>query len=131
MCESLATARALGLDPDAPRRRPHALSGGQLQRAALVRALGARPALLVADESTAGLDPVTARRVLDVLAEAAERYGTAVLRVSHTLGRDRARATGTLTMAGGRLTPGASSPLPPPRAEARPRPAAPPRTGAE
>ncbi|MFJ4439357.1 ATP-binding cassette domain-containing protein [Streptomyces sp. NPDC088923] len=94
MCASLATARALGLDPDALRRRPHALSGGQLQRAALVRALGARPALLVADESTAGLDPVTARRVLDVLAEAAERYGTAVLLVSHTLGRDRARRPG-------------------------------------
>ncbi|MEW9548783.1 ABC transporter ATP-binding protein [Nonomuraea sp. NPDC050783] len=67
--EAAETLAALGLNRDAARRRPHALSGGELQRAALARALLARPDVLVCDEITSGLDPVTQAEVLDLLTD--------------------------------------------------------------
>ncbi|WP_405725822.1 ATP-binding cassette domain-containing protein [Streptomyces sp. NBC_00028] len=65
--EALATLAALGLGEDLARRRPGLLSGGELQRAALARALLARPRVLVCDEITSGLDSVTRRGILDLL----------------------------------------------------------------
>uniref|UniRef100_UPI003F496938 ABC transporter ATP-binding protein n=1 Tax=Nonomuraea bangladeshensis TaxID=404385 RepID=UPI003F496938 len=65
--EAVETLAALGLDPGAGRRRPHALSGGELQRAALARALLGRPDVLICDEITSGLDPVTEAEVFDLL----------------------------------------------------------------
>lgn len=65
--EALATLAGLGLDEDLARRRPGRLSGGELQRAALARALLARPRVLVCDEITSGLDTVTRRGILDLL----------------------------------------------------------------
>ncbi|MEV0358764.1 ATP-binding cassette domain-containing protein [Nocardia sp. NPDC050697] len=58
----------LGLPAATTARRPAHLSGGELQRAALARALLARPRLLVADEITTALDTVTRAAILDVLA---------------------------------------------------------------
>ncbi|MDT6983464.1 ATP-binding cassette domain-containing protein [Streptomyces lusitanus] len=81
--EAEALARRLGLAPDDLARRPTDLSGGQLQRAALVRALTARPALLICDEVTSALDPPTARTTVDLLVEESERNGTAVLVITH------------------------------------------------
>ncbi len=65
--EALASLAGLGLAENLARRRPGQLSGGELQRAALARALLARPRILVCDEITSGLDPVTRRGILDVL----------------------------------------------------------------
>lgn len=66
--EALGTLAGLGLAEDLVRRRPGSLSGGELQRAALARALLARPRVLICDEITSGLDTVTRRGILDRLA---------------------------------------------------------------
>ena len=61
---------------------PTELSGGELRRMAIARALLMEPAVVVADEPTAGLDSANATAVLTLLRDAADR-GTAVLVVSH------------------------------------------------
>ncbi|GGK90062.1 ABC transporter ATP-binding protein [Planomonospora parontospora subsp. parontospora] len=65
--EAFASLASLGLDHQAALRRPDTLSGGELQRAALARALLARPDVLICDEITSGLDPVTQAEALDLL----------------------------------------------------------------
>ncbi|MEU3791634.1 ATP-binding cassette domain-containing protein [Streptomyces fructofermentans] len=65
--EASAMLGALGLSTVSADRCPGGLSGGELQRAALARALLARPRVLVCDEVTAGLDTDTRRDTLDLL----------------------------------------------------------------
>ncbi|RSN29408.1 ABC transporter ATP-binding protein [Amycolatopsis sp. WAC 01416] len=76
--------RSLGVEPlGPPGPRPGLLSGGQLQRCAVARALMAHPRVLVCDEVTSALDAANRTRLLDVLAAAATRHGTALLMISH------------------------------------------------
>ena len=72
---------AVGLD-DLADAAPTELSGGELRRMAIARALLTDPAIVLADEPTAGLDSANATAVLTLLRDAADR-GTAVLVVSH------------------------------------------------
>ena len=72
---------AVGLD-DLADAAPTELSGGELRRMAIARALLMDPAIVLADEPTAGLDSANATTVLTLLRDAADR-GTAVLVVSH------------------------------------------------
>lgn len=62
--------------------RPDQLSGGEMQRVAVCRALAHRPKLLLADEPTGNLDTKAGHAVLDLLKEAA-REGAAVLMATH------------------------------------------------
>ncbi|MGW8531618.1 dipeptide/oligopeptide/nickel ABC transporter permease/ATP-binding protein [Nocardiopsis sp. NPDC055824] len=74
----------VGLEGSAADKYPHELSGGMAARAVLATALAGDPAVLVADEPTAGLDPDLAGQVLRLLRGAADR-GTAVLVITHDL----------------------------------------------
>jgi ABC-type lipoprotein export system ATPase subunit len=62
---------------------PTELSGGELQRAAIARALVAKPALILADEPTGNLDSVNGEAVLALLAEEVREGGVALLMVTH------------------------------------------------
>lgn len=63
-------------------RLPNRLSGGQRRRVALARACVTDPRLLVCDDPTAGLDPVTSRRILDMIVGIRYQTGSTVLVVS-------------------------------------------------
>lgn len=62
---------------------PEQLSRGQLQRAAIARAVINGPQLLVADEPTAALDDSNTQRVLDLLLQTAANYGATLLIATH------------------------------------------------
>ena len=72
----------LGLG-DKHHRHPHALSQGERQRVAIARALVTNPAIVLADEPTAGLDPGRSVAVLTLLEELCEDRGVTLLLVSH------------------------------------------------
>ncbi|WP_436495157.1 ABC transporter ATP-binding protein [Actinokineospora sp. HUAS TT18] len=80
--QALAELASVGISSDMASRRPDALSGGELQRAALCRALLARPDVLVCDEITSGLDTLTQAGLLDLLAD----LPCALVLISHDLG---------------------------------------------
>jgi len=63
--------------------RPDQLSGGQQQRVAVARALVTDPALVLADEPTGNLDTKSADEIAELLKQAAEEWGRAVVMVTH------------------------------------------------
>ncbi|MBC7162469.1 ABC transporter ATP-binding protein [Immundisolibacter sp.] len=74
-----------GLPADAAGKFPGELSGGMIKRAALARALALDPELLFLDEPSAGLDPVTAAGLDELLGDLRELLGLTVLMVTHDL----------------------------------------------
>lgn len=73
----------LGLDEHLLSRRPGDISGGELQRFAILRVLLLKPRFLFADEPTSRLDPVTQQHTLSLLIELAREQACAVMLVSH------------------------------------------------
>lgn len=73
----------VGLPVEILDRRPGQVSGGELQRVAIVRAMLTRPALVFADEPTSRLDLVTQKSTLDCLMTEVEASGCALLLVTH------------------------------------------------
>jgi phospholipid/cholesterol/gamma-HCH transport system ATP-binding protein len=71
--------------PDAGPRMPSDLSGGMRKRAGLARALSLDPEILFFDEPSAGLDPVNAARLDDLILELRDGFNTTVVLVSHEL----------------------------------------------
>ncbi len=61
----------------------HGLSGGQVKRAGLARAIVAEPEVIFLDEPSAGLDPVTSLRMDDLILSVRDRTGASVVLVSH------------------------------------------------
>jgi ABC-type glutathione transport system ATPase component len=62
---------------------PHQLSGGQCQRVVIAQALICKPALLIADEPTSSLDPITQSEILGLLQTMQRERGFALLLISH------------------------------------------------
>lgn len=73
----------LGIEPDWLNRFPSELSGGELQRFCLARALGKRTRFLLADEISTMLDLITQSQIWNFLVREVERRGIGLIAVSH------------------------------------------------
>lgn len=76
--------QSVGLS-EAANRLPSEISGGMKKRAGLARALALDPKILFLDEPSAGLDPISSRKLDELILELRDRTGAAVLVVSHEL----------------------------------------------
>ena len=83
--------------------RTEALSGGQMQRVGIARALAQRPQLILADEPVASLDPRTARSVLQYLRDATRELGIAVVCNLHQVDYAREFGDRVVGLAQGRM----------------------------
>jgi peptide/nickel transport system ATP-binding protein len=81
--EAEGLLRRMRIAPDLLERRPDQVSGGELQRIALARALLVSPVFLFADEATSRLDPVTQKEVVDLLTGIVAERRLGMLLVTH------------------------------------------------
>ena len=79
-------------------RFPHELSGGELQRFCIARALMAEPSYLVADEISTMLDAITQARIWRVIVEEAQRRGCGIVFTTHTGALAERIATRTIAL---------------------------------
>jgi peptide/nickel transport system ATP-binding protein len=75
----------VGLSAEQAEKYPHQLSGGQARRVGIARALALEPALLVADEPTAGLDVSVAAGILNLMKDLRERLNITYILITHNL----------------------------------------------
>ena len=73
-----------GLYPEHLERRPGALSGGELQRAALARVLVMEPEVILLDEPTSMLDVITQAQIVDFLRRYQKEHGTSYIFITHS-----------------------------------------------
>jgi phospholipid/cholesterol/gamma-HCH transport system ATP-binding protein len=81
---ALGKLRAVGLEREYD-KMPAALSGGMRKRAALARAMVLDPPLLLVDEPSAGLDPITTDEIDKLLSDLKEQAGTTLIIVTHNI----------------------------------------------
>jgi peptide/nickel transport system ATP-binding protein len=84
-------------------RYPHEMSGGMRQRVMIAASLLLNPQLLIADEPTTALDVTVQAQILELLKELNERYGTAIILITHDLGVVAGLADRVLVMQDGEL----------------------------
>ncbi len=80
--------RAVGIpDPEGRLQSyPHQMSGGQCQRVMIAIAIACNPKLLIADEPTTALDVTIQKQILDLLVSLQEKYGMALIMITHDMG---------------------------------------------
>lgn len=94
---------AVGLNPKLLEYYPKQLSTGQAQRVAIARALVVEPCVLVADEPTSSLDPISRKQVLDLLGELQEKRSMRLILVTHDLDAAQTLCDHVLVLDKGRL----------------------------
>ncbi|OUP67424.1 peptide ABC transporter ATP-binding protein [Anaerotruncus colihominis] len=83
--ETDSLLKMVGLSPDFAGRFPHELSGGQLQRVCIARAVACLPEVIVFDEAISSLDAHTQVQVMDLLRELKDRLGLTYIFITHDL----------------------------------------------
>src|SRR5918911_450439 len=89
-----------------PERRakeyPHQFSGGMRQRAMIAMGLSCNPKVLIADEPTTALDVTIQAQILELMVDLQEKYGTAIIMITHDLGVVAQLADKVMVMYAGR-----------------------------
>ena len=75
----------VGLDPSYTNRYPHELSGGQLQRVCIARAVACQPEIILFDEAISSLDAHTQVQIMDLLHNLKEKLGLTYIFITHDL----------------------------------------------
>ena len=83
--ETASLLELVGLPTDFATRFPHELSGGQLQRVCIARAVACKPEIILFDEAISSLDAHTQVQVMDLLRELKEKLGLTYLFITHDL----------------------------------------------
>ena len=81
----LELLKQVELAPELLTRRRDELSGGQLQRVCLARALSTKPQIMIFDESLSGLDPLVQDKILDLLYKIQKQYLLTYIFISHDI----------------------------------------------
>ena len=96
-------AEQVGLSPNLLSRFPHQLSGGQMARVGIARAIAVNPSLLILDEPTASLDVSVQAKVLNLLDRLRREFGMTYLFVSHDLNVVRMICDRIIVLQNGRI----------------------------
>ncbi len=90
-----------------PERRvhdyPHQFSGGQRQRVMIAMALACKPQLLIADEPTTALDVTIQAQILDLMNDMKQRFGMAIMLITHAMGVVAENAERVVVMYAGKV----------------------------
>ena len=90
-----------------PRERandyPHQFSGGMRQRVMIAMAISSQPSLLIADEPTSALDVTIQAQILELLSQLQERFGMAILLITHDFGIVAQMASNVVVMYEGKI----------------------------
>ena len=111
LSKSAARGRAIEMLSEvgiaSPERRfheyPHQMSGGMRQRVMIAMALSCNPSLLIADEPTTALDVTIQAQILDLMNELKEKFGTAIMFITHDLGVIAETARRVIVMYAGKI----------------------------
>ena len=79
------------------------LSGGQKQRVAIARAIAQKPEIILADEPISSLDPISARKVMETLRQANQKYGITIVSNLHQLDYAKEFCHRVIGLNGGRI----------------------------